>query len=111
MTGRLAKLRDTLGPAVRAQRSAVLAALGLIGLGAILVACGTPLWWFGASSWVGALLCLYGAFGPQWRALHTWLGHERSLRGRTFVPSVVLLDLLYGALLVWVDRFATCWGC
>jgi|GEM_PF-3059974 len=91
-----------LGPIVRSQLPAVLAAIGLIVLGAILIACGTPLWWFGASSWVGATLCLSIAFAPQWAELFGWLGQERSIRGRSYVLSTLLLDLLYGGLLVWV---------
>lgn len=95
-------LRGRLEPVLRAQLPALIATLGLIVLGAILVALGTPLWWFGASAWVGAALCAYIAFAPQWAELFAWLARERSLRGRSFVPSQLLLDVLYSGVLVWV---------
>jgi hypothetical protein len=98
MTGRLSSLR----PIVRAQLPALHSALGLLVLGVVLIACGTPLWWFGASACVGASLCLYYAFLPQWRELGAWLGRARSVRGRTIVLSDVLLDVLYSGILIWV---------
>lgn len=95
-------LRERLGPVIRAQWQAVFSALGLSVLGAAMIACGTPLWWFGASALVGAVLCVYYAFAPEWAELRSWLARERSYRGRSYVLSRLLLDVLYSGILVWV---------
>jgi hypothetical protein len=84
------------------QRPALFAALGLVVAGGALIACGTPLWWFGASAWVGAVICLHQALQPQWSELSSWLQRERTFRGREIVLSSLLLDVFYSGLLVWV---------
>ena len=87
---------------VRAQCGPLSVALGLAIAGALLIARGTPLWWFGASALVGAALCVRHALAPQLELLSTLLSREVNVRGRSVVPKVLLLDVAYCTVLIWV---------
>ncbi|MEY4580650.1 MAG: hypothetical protein RL701_5353 [Pseudomonadota bacterium] len=84
------------------QRLPLSAAWVLTTLGLVLIAFGTPLWWFGASALTGAAICTYRALGRELALADAWLSQERTWRKRTLVPKTWLLDALYCALLTWV---------
>jgi hypothetical protein len=112
MTGRVARFGVALRarfaaawPVVRAERALTLSALAFFVLGVLLVLRGTPLWWFGATLWVGTLLCLWQAYRPQLMAAGSDLQRERTWLGRRVVPGAILLDALYLGVLVWVASY------
>jgi hypothetical protein len=92
-------------PSVRARLAPTLVALILAGAGLGLVLAGTPLWWFGASCWVGCAVCLWHAYREPRLALLAWLRRERRVRGRAFVLGDLLLELTYLGVIVWVATF------
>jgi hypothetical protein len=77
-------------------------ALFLAVSGWVLISRGTPLWWLGASFWVGASLCIWHAYRPELAAANAWLARPRTWRGREVVLGAILLDVVYVAILAWV---------
>ena len=103
--GFVRRLAAAVWPALRAERWTTLSAVALLGSGLVLVLRGTPLWWFGAAFWVGAVLCLWHAYRPQLRAAGVWLQRERHWRGRRLSPGALLTEVLYLGVLVWVATY------
>lgn len=92
----------TLRAAVAERKAPSAWALALAVAGAVLIERGTPLWWLGASFWVGAALCVHHGWRAPLAAASAWALTPRRLFGRTLAVGPVLLELTYMAILIWV---------
>jgi hypothetical protein len=98
-------LRQVLGDcalAVRARLLPSLCALLLTAAGGVFLWFGMPLWWIGASCLVGSALTLWHAYRQPLAQAHAFLSRPRNWLGMRVQPSLLLLDLFYIGLIVWV---------
>jgi hypothetical protein len=86
-------------------RMPLLAFVMLAAVGGACVTRGTPLWWLGASCWVGAAVVAWLVYRPWLSQAHAALATPRKVFGWSVVPSARLLDLLYLGVLLWVATY------
>jgi hypothetical protein len=100
--GRFSQLASDLRALVAPRKAASAWAAALAVTGAVLVGLGTPLWWLGASFWVGAAMCIWHAYRGPLAAANAWLDQPRRFFGRSVQVGPLLLDLLYVGMLAWI---------
>lgn len=91
----------SLGGLVAQRRAPTAWAVLLIATGVVLINLGTPLWWLGASFWVGAVICIWHAHRAPLAAANAWLEQPRRVLGRSVQLGPFLLDAFYIGLLAW----------